>query len=117
MSFSLFQEHARGAMMNAETRPIKHEGVRFHFLGAKEDSELVGTVLLRDGEMVLDIPSSNGPYLLHGKSHGHRFEGTTIVPGKSNPVEARWADVGRMYVGIWIEEGYDYLFSFELPSA
>jgi hypothetical protein len=27
--------------------PSKHEDVRFHFLGADEDSELTGTVLIR----------------------------------------------------------------------
>src|SRR5437763_4392273 len=102
--------------MAADADTLRHDDVRFHFLGAAEDSELPGTVLVRGGEMVLDIPGGYGPYLIHGKPQGHHFEGVSSVRGKSNRVEARWADVGSVYVGVWIEDGYDFLFSFELPS-
>jgi|HubBroStandDraft_6_1064221.scaffolds.fasta_scaffold1064953_2 hypothetical protein len=94
----------------------KYEDVRFHFLGAEEDSELIGTVLVRDGEMILDIPGADRPYLIVGKSHGHRFAGTSSVRGRSNRVEAKWADVGEMYVSVWLEDAYEYLFSFDLPN-
>ena len=30
------------------------------------------------------------------------------------PVTATWADIGGEYVGVWIEDGKDYLFRFRL---
>jgi len=93
--------------------PVKRDGVRFHFINADEDDYLPGTVLLRDGEMVLDIPGGCGPYLIVGKAIGHRFEGMNNVRGSTTQVTARWADVGGMYVGVWQEGGSEYLFSFE----
>ena|SRR6266851_3121308 len=103
--------------MSAGSTGLRQEDVRFHFLGAVGDSKLTGTVVVRDGEMVLDIPGGNGPYLIAGKSHGHWHAGTSSVRGKSNRVEAKWADVGGKYVGVWVEAGYEYLFSFELPNT
>ncbi|MFL5242703.1 MAG: hypothetical protein ACJ8FY_11400 [Gemmataceae bacterium] len=103
--------------MIAGSTVVKHEEVRFHFLSDKENSELTGTVIVRDGEMVLNIPGGYGPYLIASKSHEHRYGGTSTVRGKSNRVEARWADMGWMYVGVWVEDGCEYLFSFELPTT
>lgn len=90
--------------------------VKFHFLGAKEDSDLAGTVIVRDAEMVLDIPGGNGPYLIAGVSRNHWFEGKNGAYGRQHEVDAKWADIGGVYVGIWIEGGYEYLFSFVLDS-
>jgi hypothetical protein len=95
----------------------KYEGVRFRFAGANQDTELTGTVLFRDKEMVIEIPGGYGPYLIVGKQHGGRFEGVSSVQGISNRTEARWADLGGLYVGQWIEDGYEFLFSFELPQV
>ncbi|GIW81589.1 MAG: hypothetical protein KatS3mg105_3396 [Gemmatales bacterium] len=103
--------------MNPVSVGTRRDDVQFHFLGANEDSLLTGSVLVRPGEMVLDIPGGYGPYLIVGAAHGHRYEGVSSIRGKSNRVEARWADVGGMYVGVWHEDGEEYLFSFELPEA
>lgn len=84
-----------------------------HFLGTNEETYLPGTVLLRDGEMVLDIPGGSGPYLIVGRVRENAFAGVNTGRGRAN-VEAKWANVGGMYVGSWIEDGYEYLFSFEL---
>jgi hypothetical protein len=29
---------------------------------------------------------------------------------------ARWARLGDIWIGIWVEAGIEYLFKFELPS-
>ena len=104
--------------MSAKPAAPQPGKVLFHFLGFNEDSHLPGTVLLRDGVMVLDIPGGCGPYLIKGKTRGHAFEGTNENSNRGKArVEAKWADVGGIYVGRWIEDDYEYLFSFELDST
>jgi hypothetical protein len=88
----------------------------FHFLGTDEDSILSGTVIVRDGEMVLEILGGEGPYLIVGKARKHWFEGPNSAVGRRNQVDAKWTEVCGTYVGIWIEENWKYLFSFELGS-
>jgi hypothetical protein len=95
----------------------RHDNVDFHFLGAEEDSNLIGTVIIRDREMVLDIPGGYGPYVLVGKACKHWFEGENIVSSRRYDTAARWADVGGTYIGTWVEHGWDYLFSFRLGTG
>lgn len=92
----------------------RHENVLFHFLGADEDSHLPGTVIVREAEMVLDIPGGYGPYLIVGKLQKTWFAGANSLHGREYDVDARWANVGDAFVGLWVEGGYDYLFSFSL---
>jgi len=33
-----------------------------------------------------------------------------------NDVRASWAEIGDGYAGRWIEDGYEYLFTFNLPD-
>ena len=102
--------------MRAKSALLRHDNVSFHFIGAKEDSRLPGTVVLRDGEMVLDIPGGDGPYLIAGKARKHWFEGMNSHSGRRYDVDAKWADLGGTYVGKWIEYGNEYLFSFDLGA-
>jgi hypothetical protein len=98
----------------------RHNDVDFHFLGAGEDPEdsyLPGTVIVRDGEMVLEIPGGYGPYWISGKARETWFEGKNSYPQRTYETAAKWALVGGTYVGIWIEDGFEYLFSFELSSV
>ena len=94
--------------------------VTFQFYGSqKPKSDYSGTVLLRGGKMILDIPLNSpegyGPYLIEGRKVEQHFEGKSTVPGRSKSTEAKWADLGNYrYVGVWIEDGVEYLFSFEL---
>jgi hypothetical protein len=97
----------------------KHEKVEIRFLSSDEDTVLIGTVLLRDSNMVLGIQDPNGadPYLIVGKRRKHFFEGTnTAHKAVVQNVKAKWAELDGIYVGLWVENGYDYLFSFYLPS-
>ena len=103
--------------MDPQNTPLRRDDVLFHFVNENEVSDLSGTALLRDGEMVLDIPGGYGPYLIVGRAIGQHFEGTSSVRGRSNRVEARWADVGSgLYVGVWYEDGEEFLFSFNFRS-
>ncbi len=93
----------------------KYENVEFQFLTLEEASTLSGTVLLRDREMVLDIQEDGATiYLIRGKSFKHFFEGANSAGSSILKVRARWVGFGREYVGKWIEDGQEYLFSFEL---
>lgn len=107
----------RALFIMKKKRPSRHDEVRFRFLDPGEDCELHGTVLIREGEMVLDIPGGCGPYLVKGKAREHWFEGMNSDPS-GNPVEAKWARLGELYVGVWIESSDDgtddYFFSFRL---
>ena len=47
----------------------------------------------------------------------HFFEGANTAGRLEPKVRASWTDFSRMYVGYWIEDGKDYLFSFELPKG
>jgi hypothetical protein len=98
--------------------------VSFHFLGGdEEDSYLFGKVIIRSGEMVLDIPGGYGPYTIVGKACNHWFDGTNTdrrppnIGGSRARVEAKWASVGRTYVGVWVEDDEEFLFSFNLGST
>ncbi|MBI3407006.1 MAG: hypothetical protein HY040_01445 [Planctomycetes bacterium] len=95
-------------------KPIK---VDFLFRGPDGVASLDGTVLVRNGkkEMVLEIAGGAGPYLIVGKAHKHWFEGINSAHSNAS-VRAKWADLGGTCVGIWIEDGSEYLFSFE-PKA
>jgi hypothetical protein len=95
--------------------------VSIQFLTPGEDMLNVrAMVLLREGEMVIDIPSqqSSDPYLVRGRKVEHFFAGVdSLERGERVHVVARWALLGDVYVGIWIEEGTEYLFSFKVPRS
>jgi len=104
--------------------PTKHkkgryEGVEFVFYNDSTDLLQKGTVLIRDDAMVLEIPEQDGyPHvLIVGKPQSHYFRGSNTSREKNAlPVDARWADVGNMFVGSWQDNDYDLIFYFELPG-
>jgi hypothetical protein len=78
------------------------------------------TVFLRPEEMVIDIDSqpSSPQYLVIGKKVEYFFAGVDSLAHEVKVhVIARWALLGDVYVGIWIEEGREYLFMFRLPRG
>jgi hypothetical protein len=92
---------------------VRRDGVNFHFANENEVTDLPGTLLVRPGQMVLDIPGGYGPYHIVGNAVGNHFEGTSDVKGLSEHTTARWADVGYgLFVGVWIEDNEEFLFSF-----
>ena len=73
-------------------------------------------VILRDNEMVIDMPATDEypPYLIKGKQVQHYYVGENSAGQQPRRVHAKWASLGRVYVGQWNEEGQEYLFSFQL---
>jgi hypothetical protein len=102
---------------------MKHENVPFWFVSEHEGSErTIGTVLVRGDEMVLEIdhPSdpSEVPYLIKGHQQtGAFFAGKHHGLPHHEPVFAKWAQVGDEWVGLWIEDHKEYLFSFALTPG
>src|SRR4051794_33030206 len=100
----------------------RYKNVSFELLGAG-DSEAVhralrGTVIVRDGEMVLEVElPGDRPYLIKGKECDGFYAGAHDGHKDDVPVYARWTRLDNIWIGMWVEEGYDYLFSFELPST
>ncbi len=101
--------------MAKTTQPALYHDIEFHFLGGDEDSRLPGTVRIADGAMVLDIRDGYDPYLIEGKQNDSWYVGVNVDHQRRYETEARWASVGQRYVGIWIEGGWEYLFTFVLP--
>jgi hypothetical protein len=66
--------------------------------------------------MVIDIQDPDGMtvYLIVGKPSRHLFKGHNSAGGSMLEVIATWTILAQTYVGVWVEDGYEYLFSFEL---
>ncbi len=96
----------------------RYEGVEFVFYNDTITLPQKGTVLIRDDAMVLEIPEQDGyPHaLIVGTPQSHYFRGkNTSRERNALPVDARWADVGNMFVGSWQDDAYDLIFYFQLP--
>jgi hypothetical protein len=97
----------------------RHTDVLFEFLSAAADpDELRGTVITRDHEMVLEVElPRDRPYLIKGRPRHGYFEGDHEgLPGNV-PVHAKWTCLDDTRIGIWVEQGTDFLFTFRLASA
>jgi hypothetical protein len=94
--------------MNAEVTPIRRVDVLFHFT----DSDLPGTVSFHPSGMVLDIPGGEGPYRIIGRLVGSHYEGRNELSGNDPEVNAKWADLGGEFVGIWREGSEVFYFAF-----
>lgn len=108
---------SRGRKQPFARRPeiaSKYDNVVFQF----PDDDMRGTVLVRDSQMVIEIPEQNGlaPCLVIGKQQGHLFRGTNEIRDEDAlSISAAWCDFGEVFAGVWIEEGNELLFSFRLP--
>lgn len=97
----------------------RYRNVRFDFLSADEDPDSPnGTVIVRENTMTVEVElAGDRPYLIEGRSTEHGFHGRHEGMPGDVPVTATWADIGGEYVGLWIEDGKDYLFRFTLGKA
>jgi hypothetical protein len=98
----------------------KFEDIQFQFANLEDAGTHMETVLLRGDEMVIDIQDSDGGttvYLSVGKLSQNFFDGSNSAGSLMPKVRARWIDFGRTYVGQWIEDRHEYLFSFQLPRS
>jgi hypothetical protein len=79
---------------------------------------LQGFVLCREDEMILDIEEpNNGRWNIRGKAKNGFFEGRHEGPSDDVQARAKWILLDDMYVGIWIEQGQEYLFKIRLRDS
>ena len=98
----------------------RYDNVVFEFINATTSLEQRGAVIVRAGEMVIEIPEQDGYWasLIIGKSQGHYFRGGNSIRGPhALKIDARWADLGDVFAGTWQDEDDDLLFRFRLPRA
>jgi len=100
----------------------RYDNIEFRWVNAEEEILLAGQVRVgkRGPEMVLDIKDAGdgGPFLLVGKQPRRKsfFVAENSANGRVNDVRASWAEIDDGYAGRWIEDGYEYLFTFKLPD-
>ena len=91
--------------------PVSYTDVFFEFVSAEHHPEsLRGVVIDREGEMLLEIKGDYGTYSVLGKRIGHYFT------GRDGDVTAQWAQMGAVFIGVWVEAGDDWFFRFRLPA-
>jgi hypothetical protein len=99
---------------------MRHKDVEFEFLSAAEPpSTLRGAVIVRNAEMVLEVecPGEDRSYVIRGKAVDGFFKGWHEGLSGDTPVQAKWGRLDDIFVGTWIEEGREYLFTFRLPGS
>jgi hypothetical protein len=98
----------------------RYPTVSFEFVSADDASSIQrGVVIVRDMEMVLEIECpGDRPYLIRGKACEGFYEGVHEGLAGDIPVHAKWTRLDDLWIGTWLEDGFDYLFTFRLtPSS
>jgi hypothetical protein len=101
------------------TKTRRFENIEIQFVNLNDASSVRATVLLRGAEMVIDIQNPDDhitDYLIIGKPTDYYFKGRNSATGDVPKVLAMWTKLGQSYVGEWIEDGEEFLFSFELKD-
>jgi hypothetical protein len=91
--------------------------VKFEFAEIGSGGTQTCTILERQNAVVIDIPRQDGidPCLIVGVQQEHVFSGENTLHLANTPrIQARWTKLGPRFVGVWIEEGNDSFFWFEL---
>jgi len=106
-----------------------YEEVNFRFAVPDDGTyaKETGTVLVRPGEMVIDIKDDDGTsfFLIVGNFSDNFFTGNNMTTGAYRPkVQAKWSDFGEIqfigrqtFIGRWREDGVEYVFTFWLPRS
>ena len=98
---------------------MRYENVQFQFLSFEDDDCIsLGSVVVRGKEMVLDVLcEGNSPYVVVGKKSRGFFLGEHKGQPGDVPVRAKWIQLDDRYIGTWVEQRIEYLFTFSLPRA
>lgn len=95
----------------------RFENIEFRVLSDAGASYLKGVVIIDGDQMALEIRHPKGhPYTFRAVGLNGTYSARESNPPDVEPVRAAWTKLGREYVGTWLEQGYDGLFSFTLPS-
>lgn len=92
---------------------------RIAFLSEDDVAELPAEVILREGEMVIDIPKSakTKRFLVVGKRMDDYWTGGNEAQSETGiRVTATWSFLRDRFVGTWVEDDIDYLFTFRGPT-
>jgi hypothetical protein len=111
-------EHKAAQIKGRSSLPQRFDEVKFEFLSMDVALTATGTVEIRPDIMVIDIPSQDTTQacLVEGHLIGHVYIArNTLQQDEPGQIDARWADMGNCFAGIWIDEGIDYSFRFDLP--
>ena len=92
----------------------RYTDVQFEIVSLAGDSYAYrGTVIVRDGEMLLEVECPDErPYVIRGKASCDFFQGRHEGLLGDPSVQAKWIRLDDIYIGTWLEEGIDYLFKF-----
>ncbi len=110
---------SRTSKPRSGTASARYDDVEFDFLNSETAATYSGVVMVRGDTMVLDIASQHGAaaILVEGHLNGHIYSGSnTLRREDAAKVNAKWTELGDIFVGVWIEQGLEYLFSFRLPK-
>lgn len=97
----------------------RFDNVLFEFLSAGDEPvDYRGTVIVRALETVLEleVPDCSRPYLIKGKPREGFWAGRHEGLPDDVRVEAKWTRLDDVFIGTWVEEGIDYVFTFRLPG-
>lgn len=95
----------------------RYSDVQFEFFTVDGLESERGAVIIRDGEMMLEVECpGDRPYSIRGTVTRNFFVGQHQDRPDDVRVEAKWIRFDDIYIGTWIQEGTDYLFKFRLPS-
>ena len=104
----------------ATATPTKYEHVEIQFLSVTEAGARVVKIerIDRGDEMVLDTPDYDGTpfYVAKGIRRGHHYRGAHSVFGDETRITATWTALDDRYVGVWVENGREWFFTFSLVS-
>jgi hypothetical protein len=105
-------------MMKPDIENRIYRDVPFRFYSTAYVEPLNGSVLVRPAEMVLEINGTplSEPYLVQGGLIDGYYTGENRLGHGCTPVEAAWALTGGRFVGFWVEDGEEYLFTFQLTK-
>ncbi len=98
--------------------PQRWPNIQFEFVSLAGDADTNGgTVLMGDGEMVLEVECpGDRPYIIRGKADEGFYRGIHQGQPDDAAVAAKWIRLDDIYIGTWREAGAEYLFTFRLPE-
>lgn len=94
----------------------RNQPAEFEFVHATDGLTVrQGFVLCREDEMILDIEEpDNGRWNIRGTARNGFFQGRHEGPADDVQARAKWILLDDLYIGIWIEQGQEYLFRIRL---
>lgn len=94
--------------------------VEFLLLSEESAMRVSGHLIVRNGEMVLDLTDEDDyQYLFVARQNkdGAYFAEASTPASKPSRARAAWEKLGPSYVGRWLEYGEEYLFTFRVQRT